>query len=303
MGRETILAFLFIVLVALLLGIYWFVPFNTTEFFSDSVNSNFSLDYNSTDMQFYENMRFPNPEISYTIYDCPLKKKNDMERAFEILEEITILDFYSVSSDGEISVNCDEKTKMEEGLFIAGEGGPTEIVKTNNFNVIFSGQVLLIRDSECPNPNVAIHELLHVLGFKHSENPNNIMYNLSKCKQTTGDDIPQLIDELYSVPSYADLSFENVSAFMHGRYLNANISIRNNGLKDSENAKIKIYADDKFVKESNLEPMKVGYGISLSLSNLIINQLNIKELDFEIVSDFEELDKENNKINLKIKED
>ncbi|GAI14097.1 unnamed protein product, partial [marine sediment metagenome] len=52
--------------------------------------------------------------------------------------------------------------------------------------------------------------------------------------------------------SYPDLSFENVSAVMNGRYLDTNMSIRNNGLKDSEKTKIEIYADGKLVKEIEL---------------------------------------------------
>jgi len=301
MRWKAVLGSVFLLFVVVLLVFYWFIPLDTTEFFVRSRNTNFSLGNDSTSMQFYENMRFPTSEIFYRIYDCPLQKKDDMLRAFEILENQTVLNFYSINSNEEIFVTCDSKNRIEEGLFIAGEGGPTNITKTNNFNVIFRGQILLIKESKCSKPNIAIHELLHVLGFNHSDNPNNIMYSISKCRQTIGEDTIDLINELYSVPTYADLSFENVSAVMHGRYLNTNMSIWNNGLKDSEKTEIKIYADDKLIKKINLDIIKIGHGRTISLSNLLINQLNVEKLEFVIDSEFNELDKENNKIILEIK--
>jgi len=111
----------------------------------------------------------------------------------------------------------------------------------------------------------------------------------------------ELINELYSFPSYADLSFENVSAFMHGRYLDTNISVRNHGLKDSENTKIMIYADDKFVEEIDLEHLEIGYGRTIILRNIWVSKLDVAELEFFIDSNFNELEKNNNRIILNVK--
>jgi hypothetical protein len=187
-------------------------------------------------------------------------------------------------------------------MFIAGEGGPTNITKGKDLNVIFQGTILLIRDSKCSEPNVALHELFHVLGFNHSENSNNIMYYVSKCRQEISDDMVDLINELYSIPSYADLSFEDVSANMNGKYLNTNFTIRNYGLKDTTSSKLKIYADGKEIKSIDIHPLEIGYGRSISLSNVFISQLNVNELEFLIETSFPELDKENNKIILEIKQ-
>jgi len=88
---------------------------------------------------------------------------------------------------------------------------------------------------------------------------------------------------------------------MHGRYLDANISIRNNGLKDSEMAKIIIYADEKPVKEINLDVIKIGYGRIIELRNIWIKKINIDKLEFVISYNFNELEKDNNKIILEIK--
>lgn len=301
MRLKIFFSLIFILIASSLLIFYWLIPSKTIEFGVTIENSNFSLDNETGNMQFYQNMRYPEPEISYHIYDCPLQKRNDMERAFDIIENLTVLNFYSVNDNEKISVTCDSKSKIKGGLFIAGEGGPTNITRAGEFSVILNGKILLIKESVCERPNIALHELLHALGFEHSSNPNNIMYNITKCKQTVGADIPELINELYLVPSYSDLSFENVSAIMHGRYLDANISLKNNGLKDSEKAKIMIYADEKLVKEIELDILKIGYGRIMELRNILVKKISVDKLEFFINSSFNELEKENNKVILEIK--
>ena len=301
MNWKAIFGFIFLLIVVSLLVIYWFVPLNSSEFLVKTRETNFSLDSKS-DMQFYLNMRFPESRISYKIDDCTLQKQDDMKRAFNIVEDLTDLDFYPTTSNEEIYVTCSSTNKFEGGMFIAGEGGPTNITKGNDLNVIFQGTILLIKDSKCSEPNVALHELFHVLGFNHSENSNNIMYYVSKCRQEISDDMVDLINELYSIPSYADLSFEDVSANMNGKYLNTNFTIRNYGLKDTTSSKLKIYADGKEIKSIDIHPLEIGYGRSISLTNVFISQLNVNELEFLIETSFPELDKENNKIILEIKQ-
>ncbi len=229
--KEFLLGFATLLLVAMLI-LYWFVPYGKiTDFSIGPKNYNFTLEnYDETGMQFYKNLRYQYPEISYDIDDCTLQKISDMKTAFQIIENLTLLEFEEVEEEGEIIVTCDSNNKIKEGFFIAGEGGPIEIAQTSNFNIISKGKILLIKDSQCENPNVAIHELLHALGFAHSSNKNNIMYNYSKCSQTIGQDIPILINKIYSVESYDDLMFEDINASMDGKYLNTNISIRNQGL-------------------------------------------------------------------------
>ena len=195
----------------------------------------------------------------------------------------------------------DSKNKIEKGLFIAGEGGPTNITKTERFNVISHGSILLIKKTLCPKPNVEIHELLHTLGFDHSSNIKNIMYNISRCNQEIGKDTIKLINELYSTPSYSDLSLENISAVMHGKYLDLNISIINNGLKDSERTTIIVSSNKKIIKEIDLDSIKIGSGRLISFSNIWVPKINIQELELFINSSFNEIEKENNKIILEIR--
>ena len=302
---ETILVIIFLIFVVSILWIYWFTGFGDVQLSkSNTQGSNFSMNLTSDNMQFYENLRYSDSKISYRIADkCALQKKADAERAFEILENKTILDFYNVNSNEEILITCEDRQKIKEDYFIAGEGGPVNISRAGQFNVILSGQVLLIRQSECPNPNIALHEILHALGFGHSQNENNIMYEISRCSQTIGDDILHFIDELYSIPSKPDLIFEEVYPLIHdGKYLDLNMSIKNIGLKNSEKAFVNIYLDTEFFEKIELKELTIGSGMKITIQNLKLKTTNFNEIKFVIESNFEELDKANNEVSFKIEE-
>ncbi len=277
------------------------MPFNELEFSSGPKNYNFSIEGNASSIQFYPNMRYPNKDISYKITDCPLQKQGEMLQAFEILNNLTVLNFNPVASGEEITITCDERTRFEGNMFIAGEGGPTKIVKSGGFNVILSGMVLLLRESKCPNPNVGIHELLHALGFIHSNNKHNIMYNYTNCDQTIGAEIPNLIEELYETPAKPNLIVEDASARMSGRYLDLNFSVRNMGLADSNAAVIEIRMDDRLLKEIDLEALELGSGQIIGLSNLFVSRFDEGKLELEIVYDYPELYKEDNTLLLVLK--
>jgi hypothetical protein len=301
---KVMLGFLFGVIVFCLLTLYWFLPFNTVEYATAPINSNFSLNSSSlSQMQFYPNLRYPSPNISYSIDSrlCSLQKQDDMKRAFGIIQNLTTLNFYSDSSNPEISVTCDSKIIINENYFVAGEGGTVNISRTSDFNVITQGKILLLRDSSCSNPNIAIHELLHALGFNHSTNQNNIMYPITNCDQTIGQDIPQLINSLYSVPSYSDLSFANATAIIHGRYLDTNISISNSGLNDSNTASLIISADGNQIDSELISPIQIGGGITFMFKNLWVPSINVNELEYQINTNFSEINKNDNQIRLEIK--
>ena len=291
----------FLIFVVALLGFYWFVPTETFIYDVEPYNHNFTLNKSeSARIQFYPAMRFPDRNISYKISEkCILKKKNEAELALEILENRTILSFHEVSEEADISVECDEKIRIEEDFFVAGEGGPVKVTRTKNFNVIHEGAILLIRSLKCERPNVAIHEFLHALGFNHSDNPNNVMYRVARCGQTMGDDIPRIINETYSEDPQPDLAFENVSATMQGRYLDVNVSVKNHGLKPSGKATIKITSGGDLIKEIEFEEADVGHGRILQLRNLFVIKPVVEEIEFFIDAGFSELNKKNNKRKLK----
>ena len=302
---KTIFMIIFLIFIVLMLWIYWFTGFGDVQLSkSKTQDSNFSMNLTSDNMQFYENLRYSDSKISYNIADkCTLQKKADAERAFEILENKTILDFYSVNSNEEILITCESKQLIKEDYFIAGEGGPVNISRAGQFNVIFNGQILLIRQSECANPNIALHEILHALGFGHSANENNIMYEISECSQTIGEDIPRFIDELYSIPSKPDLVFEEVIPLIHdGRYLDLNMSVKNIGLKGSEKAFVNIYLDNEVFEKIELKELEVGAGMKITIQNLKFKTTDFNEMKFIIEANFEELNKANNEVSFKIEE-
>lgn len=295
--KEILLILSNLFIISLLL-LYWVVPLKNSTFKANiSANTNFTISENKTKVQFYENMRFPSKMISYKIKtDCNLEKTHSMERGFERIANLTGLIFYPVDSNEQITVTCQEKNIIENGMFIAGEGGPTNITNTDKFKVITHGDILLIKESDCPNPNVEIHELLHVLGFDHSENKKNIMYPISKCDQTIGEDTIEKIKDLYKTPSLPDLKFEKIEANVKGRILNINISVRNDGLKESKETKISLISENKTLREIDLKPLQIGHGLKIELKNLWITKIKIEELRVEIDSNFEELSKDNNKV-------
>jgi len=304
MGWKFVLSLFFFMLVVILLIFYWILPIgDLIEFKISGGSSNFTLNASlNTSMQFYENMRYQSSEISYKIDSCPLAREDEMKRAFVFLENSTILNFYEVGEDEEISVTCEDSVIGEEGLFIAGEGGVTNVVVTENFNVIFNGMIILIRETKCPDPIIGTHELLHALGFDHSDNPNNIMYPTVNCKQTIGEDLIEHVSWLYSFPTLPDLFFENASASMKGGYLDFTMTIRNQGLENSENSTLIIYADNKSIKEFEIEPIPIGSGRIVILSKVFVMQRNIQKLELFIEHNSEELNKNNNHLLLEIKE-
>ena len=88
---------------------------------------------------------------------------------------------------------------------------------------------------------------------------------------------------------------------MNGRFLDLNITIRNNGLNKAEEFNITVYADDKLVKELDSDELEIGVGRMIILTNLWVSKLNFNDLEVFIDSTFSELDKKNNKIILEIK--
>jgi len=147
------------------------------------------------------------------------------------LQNYTILNFHEVNTNGEVNVYCSDEVKgLTNKYFIAGEGGPDFIINTSNYNIILNGTVLLYRANKCDRPVVVMHEILHVLGFKHTIDKNSILYATSNCNQEITKEVIDEIDYLYKDPSLPDLEFTKLNATKQGVFLNFETEIKNVGL-------------------------------------------------------------------------
>jgi len=299
----VLLVFLLVSLIISMFLLYELLPQGTETFNRYELSKNFSSFNESKHGQFYSDMRFSDSLISYHIdSDCSDIRYNDMIGAFNFLENQTIVRFYEISLNSQIAVHCSNSAKIEGKMIIAGEGGPNYVVQTDHYNIIINGSILLLRDSNCPRPNIAIHELLHVFGFDHSNVSSSILYPTSRCEQQLSQDIIDTIDNLYSVESLPDLYFSEAYANKSGRYLNLDVEIKNSGLRDAKPFDMYVYADAEFVEKFSFENIGVGEGRILRVNNLKMPISNVKKIIFFIdeKNNTKEIDKSNNKVTLNI---
>ena len=293
---------LVILFISLFAGIYFLwlnLPHETVEF--ETFQGNIS-DLPAKSVQFYSSMRYVEKNIPYLIsQNCSEKKQKDFERAVQIIEDKSILRFYK-SEKPEIIITCSNiaPEPEEEGHFVAGEGGPTTIINATNHAVILFGKIALYRPENCDRPQVAIHELLHALGFDHNNNTKSIMYPYTKCDQEIDVNILEEIKELYSEPSLADLIIESINATKKGYYLNFEVTVSNLGLKKISRAELTI-TDDRMeeIKKFSLEEFDIGAKRKLSVQNLRIPR-NLQKLKFTINTPESELSKENNQVTISV---
>ncbi len=303
-----------VMLIALLAGLSYFLYFAISNFVAEPIPfiQNFSPELqvkNQTsykgELQFYPNMRFAKKTLIYNIEpSCNEKKQTRMRRAFLKLENETgLLKFYRniYKEKADILVSCQESELAEKipgEYYIAGEGGPTAIINTSLFYVIEKGKVLLLyKESACNNYNVELHELLHVFGFKHSENKKSVMYNTTFCNQVLTQDIIEELKRLYSIEELPDLYIENVSAIKEGIYLSFDVQVRNQGLSDAENVTLELYSNGKKIDEFDLGKINYGEGKILEVKDKRLHSRKDDSIKFVLVSG-KELDKENNIIEL-----
>jgi hypothetical protein len=247
---------------------------------------------------FYPNMRFPDKTISYSISsECTAENAENARKGFSLLQEQTILSFSEETLNGRIKVSCSPEAKkiQESEYFIAGEGGPTNIINTTKYYVILNGTILLYGQDKCERPIVSIHETLHVLGFKHSTNKASIMYNFSECDQEIDPQIISQISLFYKDPSVPDIQIDKVNATKKGQYLNFEIEITNIGLLPSPATQLLIYANDKQVSDYQLNSIEIGEGERLIVENLKI-PISTEKISFIIdpQNTSPELERENN---------
>ena len=221
-----------------------------------------------------------------------------MIEAFELIEWMTeYISFYEVGGDADIYVGCSDDVNMiGAGLFAAGEGGPSRIINTSRFKVIEKGRIFIYSEPRCDYPIVELHELLHVFGFDHSDDPMNIMYNTSRCDQRVTTDIIELLDALYAIEALADIRISNLSAVKKGAYLDFNMTVLNDGMLDADIVDLSIVVDGVVVEVLKLGGIEVGFGRTLYVENLKLPSRGFGVVDFHIDKEgvIRELDEENN---------
>ena len=253
-----------------------------------------------SELLFFPDMRFNHNRISYKIgTECGIQKISDMEAAFDYIEKITDFSFYESFDETDIAVDCGEQFNKAD-LFIAGEGGPSSFVDTGKYNVILEGKIVLLYDNNDCGDKVALHELLHVFGFKHSDNKNSIMYNITSCKQVVTDDIINELNRLYSINSLPDLFLKDIVAFKHGRYLDINFTAKNQGLIDADNVRVELYSDSDEIDSFDLGKIEFGSGKIINAVNVRLSSRQVDKIDIyaDKNNQIEELDEDNNKVEL-----
>ena len=294
-GGSVLIVFAFII-IFLLGGLFYYYTFNGEEIFFEEFELSTNLNV-SGNIQFYDNMRYKSSKLSYNIEDtCDFGKIENVKEAFSILSEKTVLEFYESENGHDIEILCADisPSSDEKGHFVAGEGGPSEIVQAGKYNVILLGKISLFRIDKCDKPQIAVHEILHALGFDHNTNKTSILYPITNCKQEIDDYIIDEINSLYSVKSLPDLSIEKAEASKIGRYINFEIVVFNVGFKDAEKSKLKVFAEDTEIREFELEELNVGAKRILTVENLRLPLRKIDSIRFSVEFDSEELSKANN---------
>jgi len=280
------------------------IPLNPTKLSVEGVidDPEDFINYGETPM-FAENIRFSKNEVSYYIDDsCPISRTLKMGEAFNIIEgSVNGLSFSEVidRNSAEVYVGCsDEEIEVDTNLFAVGEGGPTKVIKVGKFNLIEEGRIHLYKDSKCDYPVTEVHELLHVLGFDHSENPNSILYDTYSCDQRITPDIIKILNELYSIEPLPDLKIKNLEVVKKGRYLDFNVTIVNEGMSDVGVVELVLLSEEKEISNFLLNDIYKGYARTLTVQNLRMFSSNINVIDFYIdySNKISEIDEGNNQV-------
>lgn len=258
----------------------------------------------SKSIQFYPNMRYKEPTIPYTLsQNCSQIKKNDIESAFRILESKTPLLFIQDDSDPSLFITC-RSTPIkpdQEGHYIAGEGGPTKVINTSRFAIILAGEVAIFRDEKCESPQVALHEILHALGFDHNNNKSSIMNPITECDQQIDLYILQEISRLYATPSLPDISIETIKANKTGRELNFELVAINQGLRTVDNVNLELTSNGKTLASYNLGKFDMGTRKKYSVTRERIPG-DAKEIQFRLITNLQELESNNNHASIRLVE-
>ena len=292
---RILMGIITLILLAVLFASFYFLYLNLPGPSQDlNININQPSKNNQPTQanQFYPNMKFNHNTITYGVnQDCTQIQKQRIVSGFtEINKAVPIIKFQSSFSDPDIEVSCSEEQKKNteydgKKYFIAGEGGAKEIIQTGNHHIITEGIVYLFKENKkaikCDYPNIEVHEILHVLGFDHTDNEESIMFPfLTDCDQTLDQSIIQELNRLYSENNLPELSFESFTASKSGRYIDFNLTIRNSGSINSQPFVLAILDNEDVIETREIDSINFGAGITLSTTNLKLKRKNPDTIKF-----------------------
>lgn len=257
----------------------------------------------SISKQFYDSMRYQDKKINYHISDsCSADKKQNMLNAFSVLESKTILNFVPSGDDAQIKILCSDVAPEagQEDYFVAGEGGPSKVINSTLYSIILEGKIALYRDEKCSETKIAIHELLHALGFDHNKNANSILYPTLNCNQQIDENVIEDINNLYSANPLSDFKIFKITASKGGRYLNFDIQVINQGIIDGQDVKMTIYQENEKVQDFDLGKIDVGSRKILTVENLKLPSISSNKISFVVDDEnkIQELFEDNNREDL-----
>jgi len=249
---------------------------------------------NNSDIQYFNNMRFARKILGYRIdSSCDDFRKNRMKIAFDILKNRTgIINFVETQTESDIFIDCKGYYEnISEGFIKTGEGGTYSVINAGKFHIIRKGRISLYKFSDnCNTPNVEVHELLHVLGFKHSDDNKSIMYNTSSCDQDIPADITDKIISLYNIQEIPDLVFENLSYNKGFYYTDFSFDVANKGLRDAKNITVNVDYGNSMALEIELGDFDIGGKKTISVKNLRVYGDRKIKLGIDSINDLNHTD-------------
>ena len=283
-------------------GIYVFWLNFPTNLEYNTYVSNATAHLPAQSYQFYPAMRYVNRTITYKIApECSSSKRANIAAAFDILEEETVLRFISTEGTGQLVYFCTSLPPEPEssGHFVAGEGGPTQIINTTRYAVILAGKISLYRPEKCDRPIIALHETLHALGFDHTSEKRSVMFPITGCDQEIDSFIINQINTLYEIDAAPDLVIERVDAKAIGRYLEFEISVANYGLIDANNITLFLHSPEDLIKTFPMEEIGLGQRKMLTVRNVRIPR-EVERLTFSVSGAEHDLALENNQATVRL---
>ncbi len=247
-------------------------------------------------IQFYPNARFNHNNLSYFFENCEKEKQDRMKQAFsEITEKTQLITFHQTLNDNaDILIGCSKDyLEKEKYVFIAGEGGPSELINSSLYPIIVKGKILLY-DSSCKTQIIELHELLHVFGFDHINNSDYIMYPYADCSMHLNQEYIDYLKKLYSIKPLPELYFNFLNASKSGRYLDFNLSVANEGLINAENVFLEISSNQKDIETFELESIPFGMKKRFVVKNLKLPSRSTSQIKFKIETSADEYEKTNN---------